>query len=343
MNQATSVLKLIGEHVPLTSAKNSHFSQQQAYLLLAAMSAVHWFAEGVSNFFTETLPQADSLFYRLKKQEFDAVQTGFDALIKRNIKLARRLGVLGKSVWIAVDFHDREFYGEPNRQTRGSKQKNGTNTFYAYATASIVQDGCRLVIAQLPYGPLDDKEKVVKRLLDACQKLVHIDVALFDRGFFCEKVISLLEARRLKYVMPAVRNQRVKKIELLVKRFPSTMNYVMKNQPLRLVFVQVKGKLGLETLVFCTNLRCWRQKLTEYYAKRWGIETGYRCVEDFSAKTCSTHAVVRLFLFYFAVALYNAWVMTNAETKQRSHVTGIFLRLQFVALALTSTNFWPPP
>jgi hypothetical protein len=343
MNQAVNVLKLIGEHVPLSSAKNSRFTQQQTYLLLLTMSAMHWFAEGTSNFFAGSVPQADSLFYRLKQQDFDAVQNGFDALIKRNVKLARRLGVLGKRVWIAIDFHDREYYGKPNKCTRGSKPKNGTAVFYSYATASIVQDGCRLMITQLPYLPLDEKAEVVKRLLNECQKLVRVEIALFDRGFFCENVIALLEARRLKYVMPGVRNKRVKKIELQVKHFPSTMDYELKGQLVKLVFIQVKKEQALQTLVFCTNLLCWRNKLAEYYSKRWGIETSYRCVEDFAAKTCSTNSVVRLFLFYFAIALYNAWVMSNAETKQRSHVTGIFLRLQVLALALAAANFLPPP
>lgn len=343
MNQVTNVLKLIGEHVPLQKSKNNHFTQQQAYLLLFAMSVMNWFAEGISNFLQESVPQADSLFYRLKKQEFDDVQTGFDSLIKRNVKLARRLGVLSKKAWIAIDFHDREYYGKANSQTRGSKPKNGTSVFYCYATASIVDNDCRLVIAQLPYLPLDDKSEVVKRLLDECQKLVHIELALFDRGFFCEKVIALLEARHLKYVMPAVCNKKVKKIKLQVKSFPSTVRSEVKTQPVELVFVQVKEGEGLKTLVFCTNLRCWRGKLTEYYAKRWGIETSYRCVEDFAAKTCSTNAVVRLFLFYFAIALYNAWVMANVETRQRSHVTGILLRLQFLVLALNAAGFLPPP
>lgn len=343
MFQATQVLKVIEEHVPLPTAKNSHFTQRQEYLLLFVMSALNWFAEGVSDFLGGSVPQADSLFYRLKKQEFDELQTEFDALIKRNVKIARRLGVLGRSVWIAIDFHDREYYGKPNSSTRGSKPKNGTSTFYSYATASIVKDGCRLVIAQLPYLPLDQKSEVVKLLLDECQSLVHVEVALFDRGFFCEKVIALLEARRLHYVMPAVRNKKVKKIELQLKSFPSTVLSEVKSQPVKLVFVQVKDGQALKILVFCTNLPCWRGKLVEYYSKRWGIETSYRCVEDFAAKTCSTNAVVRLFLFYFAVALYNAWVMANMESRQLKHLTGIALRLQVLALAFSTTNFWPPP
>ncbi len=122
------------------------------------------------------------------------------------------------------------------------------------------------------------------------------------------------------------------------------MSVLLSDQPVRLVFVQVPDGKKFKTLVFCTNLACWRNKLTEYYSFRWGIETGYRCVEDFAAKTCSTHPVVRLFLFYFAVALYNAWVVVNLQKANDAHVTGIAIRLNVLLLAVVgATNEWPPP
>ena len=169
MEQVIPSLKRIGEHVQLPVGKNKQYNQTQTYLLLYVMSAMHWFAEGISNGFAGVLPQADSLLYRIKKLNYEQVQQDFDALIKHNVKLARRLNVLGRFVWIAIDFHDREYYGKPNSFTRGSKPKNGTSIFYCYATASIVHHNCRLVIAQLPYLPLDEPAQVVEKLLDAWQ------------------------------------------------------------------------------------------------------------------------------------------------------------------------------
>lgn len=347
MLSVSSALKLIGEHVPLPLGRNCHYKQSQFYGLLFVMSAVNWFAEGVSNFLCflgNVNPQADSLLYHLKKMPVEQVQNGFDKLIARSVKILRRLGLIRRFVWIAVDFNEQEYYGEPNERTRGGKWKNGTSNFYSYATANIVAEGVRLVIAQLPYLPLDDKTEVVRRLLGACRKLVGVELVLFDRGFFSKGVIALLESKRLKYVMPAVRNNVVKRLLASVKTFPATLEYEMGGQQLRLVFIQVKKDGELKTLAFCTNLQCWRSKLTEYYSKRWGVETAYRVTGDFTFKTCSANETIRLFLFYFAVALYNSWVLANAERPCHQHLPTVAVRLAMLYATLTQAlNLWPPP
>lgn len=51
--------------------------------------------------------------------------------------------------------------------------------------------------------------------------------------------------------------------------------------------------------------------LAESYRRRWGVETSYRMIGDFLAKTTSKSFSVRLFYFLFAVMLYNLWVLTN--------------------------------
>ncbi|MFT4965199.1 MAG: IS4 transposase [Halobacteriales archaeon] len=51
--------------------------------------------------------------------------------------------------------------------------------------------------------------------------------------------------------------------------------------------------------------------LAESYRRRWGIETSYRVIGDFLAKTTSKSFAVRLYYFLFAVALYDIWVLTN--------------------------------
>jgi len=349
MDQVTRSLKLIGELVPLPIGKNKHYSQDQAYQLLFIMSAMHWFFEGPSNYFASLfpglLPQADTVLLRLKKIPFEQVQQGFDSLIEHHVKLARQLNFLSGKVWIAIDGHDREFYGEPNSFTRGSKFKNGTSTFYSYMTASVVKDACRLVIAQLPYLPLDEPTQTTEKLLAVCSKHVHVGLLLLDRGFYSSTIVRMLKNKGLTYIMPAVKHKNIEKIIAGIRKFPCEMNLMLKDEPVRLVFVQVLDKENKpKVLVFCTNLEIIPEKLTVYYASRWGIETGYRCIEDFAAKTCSTHPTVRLFLFYFAVALFNAWVMVNIQTMEREHVTVIFIRLHILMNVLaTAMNAWPPP
>jgi putative transposase len=325
-------------NISLPLAANCHYKQTQYFSLLAAMSCMNWFAEGVSNEFRHSMPQADSLFHHLKKLKAGEIQGQLDAAIREGVKRARRLNLLSKSVWLAIDFTFDEYYGKPTSFCRGGKRKSGTNWFFAYATACIVQEGRRFTVAVLPFTPFDDAESVVERLLNECEALVRIKCVLFDRGFFSSKVIGLLEARHLRYVMPAVKNKKIKRIAEGMQYFPSTLQYELNGTQTRLVFVRAKS----ETLIFCTNLPCWRNKLTEHYSRRWGIETSYRVCDGFQAKTCSTSFVVRMFLFYFSIAFYNAWILANAGGVGIAKVTAFQLKLVFLRAAFCP-QAKPPP
>ena len=47
------------------------------------------------------------------------------------------------------------------------------------------------------------------------------------------------------------------------------------------------------------------------YKKRWGIETGYRDVKRIRPMTTSRSLSVRVAYFFFALAVYNAWIMVR--------------------------------
>lgn len=44
---------------------------------------------------------------------------------------------------------------------------------------------------------------------------------------------------------------------------------------------------------------------------RWGLETGYSNVEQFRARTTSRNNFLRLLYFFYAMVLYNAWLLAN--------------------------------
>lgn len=337
MSNLADALNLLEKHVVLPLGKNNHYKQQDFTLLLAATSCENWFTEGVSNAFRGVVPQADDLFHHLKKLSLKQVQAMFDLLVKDNLKRAKRLNLLGKPVWLAVDFTNDMFYGEPNQFTRGCKPKNGSSYAYQYLVASIVENGKRFAIAFLPFQPLDSQEELLEQLLDKCLTLVRIKCILLDRGFYSANVVRLLASKRLQYVMPVKKTSKVKRLLKKVASCPATVEYELNGEKVKLVFV----KVGKETLGFCTNLPCWRNKLLEYYSWRWGIETSFRVCDGLQAKTCSTSLVVRTFLFYFALALYNVWILANLLNVELPRVTTLQLRL-----AIQKTLFAvpaPPP
>lgn len=338
MNEMTQALSLIRKHVKLPLGKNCHFKQNDFFWLLALMNTLNTFAEGVSNAFRTTLPQADDLFHHLKKMTATDVQTQFNAVIKENIRRARRQGLLGKPAWLAVDVTGDPYYGKPNAFTRGGEKKAGTHWFYQYLTAAVVQDGQRFVISVLPFTPLDAIEDVLAEALIECQRLVRIECLLLDKGFFTANVVRLLESKRLEYVMPAILNKRIAKLKKAASVFPVTLETELNGVPIRLVFVRE----GEDVLAFCTNRLCWSKKLAEYYGWRWGIETGFRVTDGVQARTCSRSVVVRLFIAYFAVAFYNGLQLAKALVSRGKTPIALALRL-FVLMQVFAMAGWSPP
>jgi len=54
------------------------------------------------------------------------------------------------------------------------------------------------------------------------------------------------------------------------------------------------------------------------YRMHWGIESGYVGVEQFRSRTTSRNHALRLLYFYYALILYNAWLLTNLILAKRS-------------------------
>ena len=69
-------------------------------------------------------------------------------------------------------------------------------------------------------------------------------------------------------------------------------------------------------IVFATNARA-RSKQDIYIQDsrrvqtRWGIETGYACMERIRPRTSSRNDSIRMLLMYLPLVIYNAWIMEN--------------------------------
>ena len=84
----------------------------------------------------------------------------------------------------------------------------------------------------------------------------------------------------------------------------------------RLLTVKGKDKGGRDKLfIFATNTNLKPEMIRELFRKRWGIETSYRMVRMFHAKTTSKLYRLRILYFCMAVMLYNLWIMLNYKYK----------------------------
>ena len=66
-------------------------------------------------------------------------------------------------------------------------------------------------------------------------------------------------------------------------------------------------------IMFATNTT-WFD--AEKHTMRWGIETGYRMIENTRVKTSSAGVTRRMIYFAYALLMYNMWVCANVELAQ---------------------------
>jgi hypothetical protein len=225
------------------------------------------------------------------------------------IREMNKKGALSKPLTLAVDWHDEMYYGDPKAEgIVGAMPKQGSCFAYRFATISVLQNGERLTLAVVP---MLDRCIFwhVKRLIDCVSELgLSVGLLLFDRGYFSTELINYLNGAKIKFIMHMPwHREPLKPGTDMTYRTTSHKKTLVEQASFRVVAVEHKGKV----LVFATNTCFRRRKLHRLFRKRWGIETSYRLIGLFLAKTTSKSYGVRRLYFFLAVVLYNLWVLWN--------------------------------
>jgi hypothetical protein len=248
----------------------------------------------------------------------------------------RRFGVFNEPVVCAMDKHQIPRYDEGMEPflTRG-KQKAGTMKFEAYATLQCVEEGRRAQIACAHVGPLDDNADVIAGLLGQARlREVEVSLLLLDREFFSVSCMARLEKMGQRHLMPCKLTSRTK--EAIREHAQGKRRRVS-----RCKITSTEGREGAYNIVilprkgcesepdplkryiaFATNIPrrfvMWNvRRLPDDYRRRWGIETGYSGEEGLRARTTSKSHSLRLLYFYYALVLYNAWLLANLIIARR--------------------------
>ena len=199
---------------------------------------------------------------------------------------------------IAMDFHDRPYYGKKPQENglwvRG-RAKNGATRFYRIATAYIIRNGLRFTLGIYFVLPEDTTvgaqlEKLLKRV-----KGLHIQVRrlLLDRGFAGIEVQYHLEQQQIPALIACyIRGKKGGTRGLCRGSKGYRTRYVFKNAQTKLsrtadlvvcrVFTTAKRTKRLKRRATCwifilIQLDLSPRQVRRLYRRRFGIETSYRC------------------------------------------------------------------
>jgi putative transposase len=267
---------------------------------------------------SEEVPHSRTLLGHLAKLDDDEIKDMFIAAFTRIIKIGKSRGLLDRPVDLSLDYTDTLYYGDKNSSmVIGGKFERGTCNRFRYIVLKVSERYGDFTMLALPIGIFTDRVEAAKTLIQFALKWVKPRYVYVDRGFFDKKFIDLFESMGLKYLMPAPRTSRVKRL-LDKHKPPVAIDFPMttaKGKTIIPKLVIVKADDG-HVVVFTTNLpplMLYTGDLFKLYAKRWSIETSFRVQKyEFRPKTTSKNWKVRLYYFLFSCLLYNLWIITNA-------------------------------
>jgi putative transposase len=233
---------------------------------------------------------------------------------------------------VSIDLTLLPYYGQhplDSREIYRAQAKRGTNSFFAYATAYLVLHGQRFTLAVTPVTRSESLKEVLQELLALVGKAgLRPGLLLLDRGFYSVEVIRYLQRARRPFLMPVVGHGRKADHPLgpsgsnvfkLMKRsgwFTHTLHDGKKNKATVSICVKRArrqdrhGRKKSETWVYAYWGMAPRRVdwVKETDRKRFGIETGYRQMNQCRIRTTTKKFNVRFLDVAIGLLLRNLWV-----------------------------------
>lgn len=279
--------------------------------------------ESYSNKLDDDGPSGDTVLYHLRKLDMKTVDKLYKRanwylyLFAKKHKIFRR-----KNVQIAIDFTDKQYWGELDGEWVHKTKKHGKKVrVHRWLLVSFVDRDQKYIIYVEPIPVSAETHRVLASVLRKVFETFDIFNArvYVDRGFFSVDCINVLQdfsaSHRMTWLMPAIKNDRVKeKIDLKIEKVYH--NYPIRNKKReKAVFnlVIARNEKG-ELHAFATNLIVLTPRdLYPCYSRRWQIETNNRSTKHpFLINTTSKRMPTRDYLMRFAALCNFAWMVINA-------------------------------
>lgn len=256
-----------------------------------------------------------------KINDFDTLESQVNLALQSQV-LPR---IKKRKLKLAIDLNLIPYYGEPSDSEKPyiyrSQAKQGTCSFYAYATLYLIKKGKRLTLAIRGIRNTDTTVAIITYLL-ALGSLLKIDfkTLYLDRGFFSIAVIRWLQALKIPFIMPAIIRGKTGGIKQFIQGNKSykttyTMGQDQNNCvtfDLWIVCKYKKGKRnqhGIEYFAYVVYLPSIKlDYIHTAYRQRFGIETSYRIKNICRLKTPNKKPVIRLLFIGISFLLVNIWV-----------------------------------
>jgi putative transposase len=281
-------------------------------------------------------------------------------VLRRRVQTALR-GHLPKALRrrpqvVALDLTLLPYYGvdaKTNPLVVRSKAKKGTCSFFGYGSAYLVRNGCRYTVALTALTRSMTMADLARELLKQARAAgIKARFLVLDREFYSVAVIRYLQAARTPFLMPVVCHGRPADHPLgpsgsnVFKQCKNsgwsryTLSDAKKRRATVLICIKCRnrrgerGKRGREAWIYAYwGIRPQRfDWVKETYRRRFGIETGYRQMNQCRIRTTSKRFEVRFLYVAIALLLRNLWVWLHHAVLSHPRRGGVEIHLERLRL-----------
>jgi hypothetical protein len=280
----------------------------------------------------------------------DAIMTAFNAATENIINSIRGDDPFdSRETVAAIDITHEQFHVWPwedkeagvakpdyPKMVSGYKKDGEFKRGYKYATITLVGDHAPIILGIEPVkedstwerdgSPSYSKADLVSRLLDRAEQFVDLDMVMFDRGFYANRVYANVHERGLTYLSPVPTYEDDLAAIQDIQAHPTADKAVKHDVPLGidgevhhkaefLYTPSTSDDADGKYAVFVTNQDHVEPEeiasVVNGYSRRWDIENQYKSIKDFLPKTSSTDYRLRLCNFALSTLIYNLWRLTD--------------------------------
>jgi len=256
--------------------------------------------------------------------------------------------IISKKVNILIDFTEHPYYGKRNDDMiKGTNRQKGTKKMRHYLGFSILSRNTQLFAGLEHVAKGQSKIPLINKFLFHLFDIgFEFDFVMMDREFYRAELIEEIKSMGGDCLIPAKMYKKIKKMieEYLNGVSGRTRTYRFSSAPggrnkcvqeVYLIFNAKRGHslLGLKRSVKKGYLTLedarkkiftimttqkpkgkessWASRTSQFYRKRWNIETGFSDLNRINRRWKSNHDNVRYLDMLARMLLYNSWKMNK--------------------------------
>jgi len=290
----------------------------------------------------------------LRRIGLDRARNILRECLDEQLKEAFKLKLISNKVNVLIDFTEHPYYGErSDKMIKGTNRQKGTTKMRHYLGFSILSRDTHLYAGLEQVATGQSKIPIIIEFLDHLLNLgFELKYVLMDREFYRVELLDEIKGMGGNVLIPAKSYKKIKQIieEYLNGVGGRVRKYTFSSAPgakcrfFQHVNLIIKAKRGFTLqgvkkdfqngkiplkdarsrvyTIMTTEkpkgkIHSWASRTSQFYKRRWSIETGFSDLNRINRRWKSNHDNVRYLDMLARLLLYNSWKM-NKKLIQKS-------------------------